>query len=43
VFNLPAKIGTKESNAGAVHVIKIMMATFLLVILIGYFNGFTIA
>jgi hypothetical protein len=43
MFNLPANIGTKESNAGDIHVIKIMMATFLFVILIGYFNGFTIA
>jgi hypothetical protein len=42
-FNLPANMGTKESSAGASQQIIIMMATFLFVMLIGYFNGFTMA
>lgn len=40
---LPAKIGTKDSNAGEIQVFNIMNATFRLVMLMGYFKGFTIA
>lgn len=40
---VPAKIGTKLSIAGEIQVFNIMMATFRLVMFIGYFKGFTIA
>lgn len=40
---LPAKIGTKDSNAGEIQVFNIMNATFRLVMFMGYFKGFTIA
>lgn len=47
VFNMyilvPAYMGTNDSNAGDIHVHNIITATTRLVILMGYFNGFTIA
>lgn len=43
ISHLPLNIGTKDNSAGAVHVINIMMATTRFVILVGYFNGLTIA
>lgn len=40
---VPAKIGMNESSAGEIHVFSIIIATFRLVIFIGYLRGLTIA
>lgn len=39
----PANIGINDNNAGDIHVFSIMMATTFFVMVMGYFNGFTMA